>query len=83
MKANARNIPEINTSAGLAQNNSKKGLDSPSPKSPAKVHHHSTARMQSVIDDNEKRQIDYEKDAKATIKAQMKAGGYPKSVIEP
>ena len=53
----------------LNQSDTKKATDSPSPKSPAKIHHHSTARMQNVIEEQEKRLIEQEKEAKAAAKA--------------
>ena len=39
--------------------------------------------MANVIEEHEKRQASLEKEAKATMKAQKKSGGYPKAVIEP
>ena len=86
LKSSTRNLSPMNTKAqgpSLTRNDSKKSHDSPSPKSPAKIHHQSTARMQNVIDEHEKRQASLEKEAKATMKAQKKSGGYPKAIIEP
>lgn len=72
LKASSRNLAEINTqpvTGTLDQGDTKKATDSPSPKSPAKIHHHSTARMQNVIEEQEKRLIEQEKEAKAAAKA--------------
>jgi len=72
LKASSRNLAEINTqpvTGTLNQGDTKKATDSPSPKSPAKIHHHSTARMQNVIEEQEKRLIEQEKEAKAAAKA--------------
>lgn len=72
LKASSRNLADINTqpvTGTLNQGDTKKATDSPSPKSPAKIHHHSTARMQNVIEEQEKRLIEQEKEAKAAAKA--------------
>ena len=72
LKASSRNLADINTqpvTGTLNQSDTKKATDSPSPKSPAKIHHHSTARMQNVIEEQEKRLIEQEKEAKAAAKA--------------